>query len=76
MLRGLTTVSYYAADLPAASRWYTEFLGIEPYFNEKPGYVEFRLGDYQHELGIIDSRLRAVGPDERPGRRNSFLARR
>jgi predicted enzyme related to lactoylglutathione lyase len=30
-------------------------LGIAPYF-ERPGYIEFRLGDYQHELGIIDSR--------------------
>jgi hypothetical protein len=24
-------------------------LGIDPYF-ERPGYIEFRLGDYQHEL--------------------------
>ena len=28
---------------------------MEPYF-ERPGYVEFRVGDYQHELGIIDSK--------------------
>jgi hypothetical protein len=28
---------------------------VKPYF-ERPGYVEFRLGDYQHELGIIDSK--------------------
>jgi predicted enzyme related to lactoylglutathione lyase len=54
-LRGLTTVSYFAADHAAAKQWYTDFLGIEPYF-ERPGYVEFRLGDYQHELGIIDSK--------------------
>ncbi len=54
-LRGLATISYFAADHEAARHWYTEFLGIEPYF-ERPGYVEFRLGDYQHELGIIDSR--------------------
>jgi len=54
-LRGLTTVSYFATDHAAARTWYTEFLGVEPYF-ERPGYVEFRLGDYQHELGIIDSR--------------------
>ena len=67
MLRGLTTVSYYAADLPAASRWYTEFLGIEPYFNEKPGYVEFRLGDYQHELGIIDRRFAPNPSADGPG---------
>lgn len=55
MLRGLTTVSFWAADLAAAKQWYTELLGVEPYF-ERPGYFEFRLGDYQHELGVIDSR--------------------
>jgi len=55
MLRGLTTVSFWAADLAAAKQWYSELLGVEPYF-ERPGYIEFRLGDYQHELGIIDSR--------------------
>lgn len=54
-LRGITTVSYFAADHAAAKQWYIDFLGVEPYF-ERPGYVEFRLGDYQHELGIIDSR--------------------
>jgi predicted enzyme related to lactoylglutathione lyase len=59
-LRGLTTVSFWAADLAAAKAWYTELLGIEPYF-ERPGYVEFRLGDYQHELGIIDSRYAPGG---------------
>ena len=32
----------------------TQFLGVEPYF-ERPGCVEFRIGDYQAELGIIDS---------------------
>ncbi len=53
-LRGVATISFYAADHEAAKKWYTEFLGLEPYFN-MPGYVEFRLGDYQHELGIIDS---------------------
>jgi predicted enzyme related to lactoylglutathione lyase len=59
-LRGLATVSFYAADIKAAKKWYSELLGIEPYFqrpdSENPAYIEFRLGDYQHELGIIDSR--------------------
>jgi predicted enzyme related to lactoylglutathione lyase len=55
MLRGLTTVSFWADDLAAAKQWYTELLGIEPYF-ERPGYIEFRIGDYQHELGLIDRR--------------------
>jgi len=53
-LRGLSTINYFAADHAAAKKWYSEFLGIEPYF-ERPGYAEFRLGDYQQELGIIDS---------------------
>ncbi|MFF1925179.1 VOC family protein [Streptomyces sp. NPDC058221] len=54
MLRGLTTVRFHAEDLSAAKQWYTELLGIEPYF-ERPGYAEFRIGDYQHELGLLDS---------------------
>lgn len=36
MLRGMTTVTYWAADLEAAKAWYAELLGIEPYF-ERPG---------------------------------------
>jgi predicted enzyme related to lactoylglutathione lyase len=64
-LRGFATVNFYAADHAAARKWYTEFLGIEPYF-ERPGYVEFRVGDYQHELGIIDAKYipkaAAAGP--------------
>ena len=60
MLRGLTTVSFWAADHAAAKYWYIELLGIDPYF-ERPGYAEFRLGDYQHELGLIDSRYAPAG---------------
>ena len=65
MLRGMATLSYWAADHEAAKRWYTEFLGIEPYF-ERPGYVEFRVGDYSHELGIIDSRYAPPGQTDSP----------
>lgn len=61
MLRGLTTVNYFADDVPAAATWYTELLGVEPYFARPsegtPSYVEFRLGDYQAELGIVDSKF-------------------
>ena len=56
MLRGLSTVVYHTADLAAARDWYTTFLGLEPYF-DRPEYIEFRLGDYQHELGILDSKF-------------------
>ena len=62
MLRGFATVSYYAADLDAAAAWYSEVLGIEPYF-KRPGYIEFRVGDYEHELGIIDAQYRPPMPD-------------
>ena len=65
-LRGLSTVSFFAADHAAARKWYSEFLGVEPYF-ERPGYVEFRLGDYQHELGIIDSKY-VPGTESKNGR--------
>jgi len=65
MLRGLATISFYAADLEAARHWYTDLLGLEPYF-VRPGYIEFRVGDYLHELGVIDSRYAppstATGP--------------
>ena len=68
MLRGLTTVSFYAEDLSAATAWYADLLGVEPYFVREidgaPAYVEFRLGDFQHELGFIDARF---APAERAG---------
>jgi predicted enzyme related to lactoylglutathione lyase len=54
MLRGLSTVSFYAADLEAAEAWYAELLGIPAYYHV-PGYTEFRIGDFQHELGLIDA---------------------
>ncbi len=61
MLRGLTTVSFFADDVSAAQAWYAELLGVAPYFSREIGgqvaYAEFRIGDYQHELGIIDSRF-------------------
>ena len=65
MLRGLATITFWADDLQAARQWYAELLDVEPYF-ERPGYYEFRLGDRQDELGLIDSRYapgrRAGGP--------------
>lgn len=70
-LRGFATISYWADDMEAAKAWYSELLGIAPYF-ERSGpdgqlaYAEFRLGDYQHELGLIDRRfapaLATAGP--------------
>lgn len=65
-LRGLANVSFYAADLEAAKKWYTEVFEIEPYF-ELPGYTEFRVGDYQHEIGLIDSNYKPAGSAAIPG---------
>jgi predicted enzyme related to lactoylglutathione lyase len=66
MLRGLATVSFYADDLPAAIAWYAALLGVGPYF-ERPGYAEFRIGDYQYELGLIDRRYAPEGAATDPG---------
>jgi len=60
VLHGFATLNFFAADHEAAKKWYTELLGIAPYF-EKPGYAEFRIGDYQHELGLIDSKYTPQG---------------
>lgn len=65
VFRGLATINFYAADHQAAKKWYTELLGMEPYFNV-PGYAEFRIGDYQHELGIIDSSYAPAGAMKGP----------
>ncbi|MCW3465075.1 VOC family protein [Chitinophaga nivalis] len=65
-LRGLSTICYYVADHEAARKWYTELLGIAPYF-ERPGYAEFRIGDYQHELGLIDRRYAPPGVKDSQG---------
>jgi predicted enzyme related to lactoylglutathione lyase len=71
MLRGLSTISLFADDVAAARDWYAEVLGIEPYFARPAGdalaYVEFRVGDYQHELGIIDRRFAPQPPADESG---------
>jgi len=66
MLTGFATVAYYAADLDAAEKWYAEVLETPAYFHV-PGYVEFRIGDYQNELGIIDAAWAPSLPPEPAG---------
>jgi predicted enzyme related to lactoylglutathione lyase len=72
MLRGFATINYWADDLEAAKRWYTELLGVEPYF-QRPGpdgrlaYAEFRIGDYQDELGLVDRGWAPAGAATEPG---------
>ncbi|WP_391574612.1 VOC family protein [Cohnella sp.] len=57
-LRGMANVSFWADNLKAAKEWYTKLLGVEPYFQspnpEDPAYIEYRIGDFQDELGIIN----------------------
>jgi predicted enzyme related to lactoylglutathione lyase len=72
MLRGLTTVSFWADDVEAAKKWYAELLGVQPYFERpgpegRPAYVEFRLGDHQDELGLIDRHYAPDGTAAGPG---------
>jgi predicted enzyme related to lactoylglutathione lyase len=71
MLRGFATINYFADDVESARQWYTGLLGIEPYFsreaNGRVAYLEYRVGDYQHELGLIDSRYSPHGAGARTG---------
>ncbi|GAA1003973.1 glyoxalase [Acrocarpospora pleiomorpha] len=72
MLRGLATISFFTDDMPAALDWYTELLGLEPCFTRpgpdgRPAYVEFRIGDHQQELGLIDRRYSPHGQLSGPG---------
>lgn len=49
-LEGLRTVIYPAPDLAAAKDWWTDYLGVGPYFDE-PFYVGYEVGGY--ELGLL-----------------------
>ena len=49
MFLGLRTAIYHAPDIEKAKAWYSEVLGIEPYFAE-PFYVGFNVGGF--ELGL------------------------
>jgi predicted enzyme related to lactoylglutathione lyase len=71
-LRGFSTINVWADDVAAAAAWYTEFLGVEPYFarsgpDGRPAYVEFRIGDHQDELGIVDRNYGPPGAATEPG---------
>ena len=56
MLLGLRTIVYPAPDLAKAKQWYSEVLGVQPYFDEA-FYVGFSVGGF--ELGLV--------PDAEPG---------
>jgi len=71
LLRGMATVNYWADDVRAARDWYAELLGVEAYFQRpdaaNPAYVEFRVGDYQGELGIINRQYAPEAMQQGPG---------
>ena len=71
-LRGFATINFWADDLAAAVAWYSELLRVEPYFQRpgpdgRPAYAEFRVGDYQAELGLVDRRFQPPGAPAEPG---------
>lgn len=49
MFKGLRTAIYQVSDVDKAKSWYTEALGIPPYFDQ-PFYVGFNVAGY--ELGL------------------------
>ena len=59
MFIGLRTVVYPAPDLAASKAWWSEVLGVQPYFDE-PFYVGFNPGGY--ELGLDPNADPAAGP--------------
>jgi predicted enzyme related to lactoylglutathione lyase len=72
VFRGFATISFYSDDLAAASAWYTELLGFDPYYAYPPppapsAYVEFRIGDAGDELGIINRKYAPAGASNAPG---------
>lgn len=70
--RGLTTINILAKEIDAAKEWYTKVFEVAPYL-DVPGpdgataYVEWRVGDYLHEFGILaDGALPTRQPTDRP----------
>ncbi len=70
-IRGMATVNFWADDVKAAREWYNNLLGITPYFerpdSDNPAYIEYRFGDFQHELGIIDRKFAPKEAHPGPG---------
>lgn len=67
-LQGLTTMVLTADDVDAAADWWSEALGVAPYFRRPEtgpaAYVEFRIGPDEDELGIMN---RAYAPEAATG---------
>ena len=65
----MATLNFWSDDVRAARDWYAKLFGVDAYFQmpnaEHPAYVEFRIGDYEHEFGIIDRKY--APPQRQPG---------
>lgn len=66
MFHGMATSNIQADDVPAATHWYRDLFGIDPYF-VREGYSEFRVGRDQDEFGIVDRRFVPGGGQRSPG---------
>ena len=49
MFLGLRTATYHVDDIEKGKAWYSELLGVKPYFDQ-PFYVGFNVAGY--ELGL------------------------
>lgn len=55
---GLRTIIYPTQDIAASKRWWADFLGVAPYYDE-PYYVGFNVGGY--EIGLNPGAEMALG---------------
>lgn len=56
---GLRTLIYPTADIEASKKWWADFLGFPPYFDQ-PFYVGFLVGGY--EIGLNPGADISLGP--------------
>ncbi|WP_147139586.1 VOC family protein [Stackebrandtia albiflava] len=71
-LRGFATLNIWADDVAEAAGWYARVLGFPAYFTRRAPddrlvYAEFRIGDRQAELGVIDRRYAPPWESREPG---------
>ena len=75
-LQGLTTMVLTADDVDAAADWYSDTLGIGPYFRRPEtgpaAYVEFRIGPDEDELGIMNRAYAPAGSSGAGGSTTSW----
>ena len=62
MFTGLRTVVYRTPELDKAKAWWSNLLGLAPYFDQ-PFYVGFNVGGY--ELGLVPDSLNPTADDSR-----------